>query len=266
MPMRIVVGGPRGCGKSTLVASMFSHLEATCANVGVHEIDVYSDTINCILGRKPWTERKKRVKAWFDPTIKRRIGEFVADQSRLVLGDLPGKITNPFLHKMVEPAHRAVIVAKDYEELEQWERFFSKQGIPVILRVMSCVHDRPSLPSGGYFLSCHKGRDMRAVVGCPLLQRMVYNRVILRAVGKASRRHVSAQEYPCTEHLCRPAASVRKWVYAAIKLPLKFRSHGHRIPFVQPPRHERAQCAIFGREVGRRHLLWKPLPRVPRPE
>ena len=147
MPMRIVVGGPRGCGKSTLVASMFSHLEATGANVGVHEIDVYSDTINCILGRKPWTERKKRVKAWFDPTIKRRIGEFVADQSRLVLGDLPGKITNPFLHKMVEPAHRAVIVAKDYEELEQWERFFTKQGIPVILRVMSCVHDRPSLPS-----------------------------------------------------------------------------------------------------------------------
>ena len=147
MPMRIVVGGPRGCGKSTLVASMFSHLEATGANVGVHEIDVYSDTINCILGRKPWTERRKRVKAWFDPTIKRRIGEFVADQSRLVLGDLPGKITNPFLHKMVEPAHRAVIVAKDYEELEQWERFFTKQGIPVILRVMSCVHDRPSLPS-----------------------------------------------------------------------------------------------------------------------
>src|SRR3990167_4450835 len=100
-----------------------------------------------LLGRKPWTERRKRVKAWFDPTIKRRIGEFMADQSRLVLGDLPGKITNPFLHKMVEPAHRAVIVAKDCEGLEQWERFFTKQGIPVILRVMSCVHDRPSLPS-----------------------------------------------------------------------------------------------------------------------
>ena len=146
MPMRIVIGGPRGCGKSTLVASMFSHLESTGANVGVHEIDVYSDTINCILGRKPWTERKKRVKVWFDPTIKRRIGEFVADQSRLVLGDLPGKITNPFLHKMVEPAHRAVIVAKDYEGLEQWEQFFAKQGIPVTLRVMSCVSDRPRLP------------------------------------------------------------------------------------------------------------------------
>lgn len=146
MPMRIVVGGPRGCGKSTLVASLFSHLEATGANVGVHEIDVYSDTINCILERKPWTERKKRVKAWFDPTIKRRIGEFADDGHDLVLGDLPGKITNPFLSKMVGPADSAVVVAKDWDGMEAWQRFFARQNIPVVTRVMSCVESPPAIP------------------------------------------------------------------------------------------------------------------------
>lgn len=146
MPVRVVIGGPRGSGKSTLVASLFSQLQRDGVNVSVHEIDVYSDTINCILGRKLWADRRKRVKAWFDPTIKRRIHEFSSDEHDLVLGDLPGKITNQFLPKMVEPADKAVVVAKDWEGIEQWQEFFAHRGIPVLLRVISCLSEPPVLP------------------------------------------------------------------------------------------------------------------------
>ena len=146
MPWHVVVGGPANCGKSTLVASAYSLLHNNGESVGLHEIDVYSDTIHCILGHKPWTERRKRKQCHFNPTIKRRIDEFACDSAELVLGDLPGKLTNQFLPKMVEPADAAVVVAKDWNGMEQWQEFFAKQHVPVMARVMSCLETPPAIP------------------------------------------------------------------------------------------------------------------------
>jgi len=171
MPTRVVIGGPRGSGKSTLVASVYRQLECQGVSVGLHEVDVYSDTIPCILGQKPWEERIKKKHAWFNPTIKRRIEEFAADRRGLVLGDLPGKVTNPFLPRMVEPAHQAIIVARDWGTMEAWQKFFAAQGIPVVLRIVSYQGELPedrALPKDALLV----GNLNRSVVQTPEIVRV----------------------------------------------------------------------------------------------
>lgn len=142
-PWRVVLGGPQGSGKTTVSASVYVALKERGVSIGIHEIDVYSDSLLCVLGKKPWTERKKRKWAWFDPTIKNRITEYESDPSEIVLGDLPGKITNPFLPDMIKPAHAAIIVSRTIEGIAQWERFFNKHDVPVVLRVFSVKDDIP---------------------------------------------------------------------------------------------------------------------------
>ena len=146
MQQRIVFGGPSNSGKSTLVASLYLELCRKNADVGLHEIDVYSDTLQCILGTKPWEKRRKRVKAWYIPTIKRRIDEFASDSHALVLGDLPGKLSNTRLPEMVEYAHAAVIVARTWEQVLLWEERLSYLGVPTIARVVSYIDTLPLVP------------------------------------------------------------------------------------------------------------------------
>jgi hypothetical protein len=146
--VRVVIGGERGSGKSTFSASIYSHLLENGMDVNIHEVDVYSDTVGCILGRKEWSERRKRKHAWFNPTIKRRIDEFNSDEHQLVLGDLPGKITNPFLSKMIAPAHAAVIVSKSMDGIVEWERYFARHGKTVLLCVQSFLAE-PIKVEGG---------------------------------------------------------------------------------------------------------------------
>lgn len=148
MSTHLVVGGERGSGKSTLTVSLFTQLTQLGVAVGLHEIDVYSDTHSCILRKKPWEKRIKKKHAWFRPTIYRRIQEYANDQRTIVLGDLPGKITNPFLGKMVEPADQAIIVAKSWSGLTEWSEYFEEHRIPVVLRVISHLGQLPLLPEG----------------------------------------------------------------------------------------------------------------------
>jgi len=108
-------------------------------SVGLHEVDVYSDTHACLLGQKPWIKRRKKTKAWLDPTILRRVEEFRSDDHDWVIGDLPGKVTNPFLSRMVEPADAAILVFKDggLPDAHKWLAFFMARKIPVLSFVLS---------------------------------------------------------------------------------------------------------------------------------
>ena len=88
MAIRIVVGGQMNSGKSTLVASIYKHLQASGLNVGMHELDVFSDTLPCILGSKPWSLRDKRESGrWQNDAIDHRLCEFAADRNM----DSPGR-------------------------------------------------------------------------------------------------------------------------------------------------------------------------------
>lgn len=147
MSNHVVIGGPRNSGKSTLAASLYTQLTAMGLDIGLHEIDTFSDTLPCILGIKPWEQRKKRRAGdWTDPLIDVRLKEFATDQRALVLGDLPGVIDG-LLEKLVKPATHAVIVAKDWVTLLEWQEFFTNRKIPVVLQVVSHLGQPPLIPS-----------------------------------------------------------------------------------------------------------------------
>lgn len=137
LKLRIVIGGPKRSGKSTFCLSLWKALEKMGKKVGCYEIDVYSDSHRVILGEIKWEERCRKKWAWFNPTIKKRIEEFEADQHEIVLGDLPGKITNPFLPQMTRSAEAAIIISLDLKGIESWEKFFRKRRIRVIARYLS---------------------------------------------------------------------------------------------------------------------------------
>lgn len=150
MPNRIVFGGPKNCGKSTLASRLFVELTNTCgpAFVGIHEVDVFSDTVPCILGKKDWSKRQKRRGSDADihDVLDVRIKEYHNDQHPVVIGDLPCGIMDHFLEKMVTKANFAVVVGLCYMSLREWEEYFIKKNIPVIARVISHTGQLPLFP------------------------------------------------------------------------------------------------------------------------
>ncbi|OGZ81201.1 MAG: hypothetical protein A2325_02145 [Candidatus Staskawiczbacteria bacterium RIFOXYB2_FULL_37_10] len=141
MPTRIVVGGVANCGKSTLTASIYREMQARGINVGIHELDVFENTIPYILGIESWGQRIK-VKSgdWANPCISQAIATFTRDKRHFVLGDLTG-IIDGLLEKMVEKADLAIAIGKDQQSLQDWLDFFKSQKIPVIIKVISYVGD-----------------------------------------------------------------------------------------------------------------------------
>ncbi|MDP2741217.1 MAG: hypothetical protein Q8O66_00825 [bacterium] len=140
MSIRIVIGGVANCGKSTLTASIYTEVRARGISVGIHELDVFENTIPYILGIESWEQRIK-VKSgdWSNPRINWAIDDFIKDESRFVLGDLTG-IIDSLLEKMVKNADSAIVIGKDQQSLQKWLRFFDSQNIPVIIKIISCIN------------------------------------------------------------------------------------------------------------------------------
>ena len=139
MPIRIVVGGVPNCGKSTLSASVYKELQARGINIGIHELDVFENTLFCILGIESW-EKRIKVKSgdWSNLRVSRAMDAFLRDKSHFVLGDLTG-IIDGLLKKMVKNANKAIAIGRDWQSLNLWLNFFNSQGIPVVLKIISYV-------------------------------------------------------------------------------------------------------------------------------
>ena len=59
--VRMLIGGQHASGKSTLAVTLYRILsEQHGLSVGLHELDIHSDTHDPLLGRKPWSARTKR--------------------------------------------------------------------------------------------------------------------------------------------------------------------------------------------------------------
>lgn len=148
-PIRVVIGGVNGTGKSTFTCSLYVALLIESVSVGLHELDVYSDTHGPLLGLKPWDQRVRRTKAMYTQTIRPAIDRFEADEHTIVLGDLPGKLANPWLGEMMAGASHAVLVGRERVERDEgarhpqsfgdWEHFVGDQGVPIIARVKSML-------------------------------------------------------------------------------------------------------------------------------
>jgi len=146
MNTKIVIGGPKGSGKSTLITSIFSYLLSSQVETSIHEIDVFSDTHDCLLGKKDWSQRKKvptlvgateETKKQVDEIVNERVSRFYLDRSDIVLGDLPGCLKYP-IKKMAEHGDYAIVVGKHNEEIpSDWIRFFNDLGIEIICKIAS---------------------------------------------------------------------------------------------------------------------------------
>lgn len=106
-------------------------------DVGAHELDVFENTLPCILGFQKWKHRQKVMSGeWDDPRVGHAITTFENDGRRIVLGDLTG-IMDALLERMVSCANLAVAMGRDYAGLCAWVDFFELRGIPVVQKIIS---------------------------------------------------------------------------------------------------------------------------------
>lgn len=147
--LHVVVGGPAGSGKSTFTCSLYIALMLAGPPVGLHELDVYSDTHGPLIGTKPWEQRHRKRYARYDTTIRPVIDRYEADESPIVIGDLPGKLANPWLAEMCAGADVMIIVGREKAGKDltnkhastaaEWEKKSREMGKPVIARVLSML-------------------------------------------------------------------------------------------------------------------------------
>lgn len=140
---RLVIGGPANSGKSTLAASLALALTRHVPRrVGLYELDPYSDTHECILGKKPWSQRHKDYHPSYEKIQATNLA-FREDDADFVIGDLPGAIQNPILPELARGATVALILSRDINSIPEWENFFRFTcRIPILMRVYSCVSPR----------------------------------------------------------------------------------------------------------------------------
>ena len=112
MTFKVLIGGYDGAGKSTLACSLYVYLCMIGYDVGLHEIDPWSDTHAPLLGRKNWTERNKR-KNYVEADIYHSYVEpFAQDSREIVIGDIQGNYQCPHNHMWANSADVAVLVSR----------------------------------------------------------------------------------------------------------------------------------------------------------
>lgn len=169
--IRLLVGGPANSGKSTLCTSLYRVLQTRPdITVGLHEIDVYSDTHSPLLGIKPWSERQKQWGAGL-PEVEAVKARFMHAPEQIVIGDLPGNIHNEYLLRMMAGGTHAMYVGRSFDEFHQWEAAFVQLGIPVewIIRTRLNGHKCDPWPKNTHTLH---DLDRKILVDSPEIQAL----------------------------------------------------------------------------------------------
>ncbi len=150
MGTRILFGGMISSGKSTLVCSVYELLRSRGFDPSLHEIDVWSDTHDCILGRKDWSQRNKRTPRDDDEIhaeFRERVAAFADDPTDIALGDMPGREQNrsfPLIPMGLADIGVLLYRRPDEEDRgffsssrEGWYRLMRMWGIPEVIEVQS---------------------------------------------------------------------------------------------------------------------------------
>jgi len=130
MTFKILIGGYDGAGKSTLACSLYVYLCMTGLNVGLHEIDPWSDTHAPLLGLKSWADRKKNVGYVDADAYNAHIKPFAQDSREIVIGDVQGCYQYEHNHLWAGLADVAILVSRQPTEKDAWRAEHESRDIP----------------------------------------------------------------------------------------------------------------------------------------
>lgn len=135
MAVRIIIAGPPNSGKSTLAESLARSLRQLGVDAYAEDLDLASPTLEFVRGAKGWEQRVGSTKEWTPELANEAAAKFegASKGHAVVIGDAPGKITAES-EKIAKKANYALILCRvDHrEEIEGWQGFFQRIGVPVI--------------------------------------------------------------------------------------------------------------------------------------
>lgn len=127
---KILIGGFDGAGKSTLACSLYVYLLTQGHEVGLHELDPWSDTHAPLLGHKDWLERTKRTGFVDQDIYSLYVDPFIKDRREIVIGDIQGNYQYAHNNLWAGTASAAVLVSRHATEKDEWRRVHESRDIP----------------------------------------------------------------------------------------------------------------------------------------
>ena len=133
--IRIVIGGPKNSGKSVFTTHFELELENIGKNSYHYDYDPFSPSKLLIRGIITEAEREQMKKTVTVVQAKKIANKFFSYSKDydIVVGDLPGQITNVTKVLAEKGTHAIIVCNKDHEnEIGDWETFFKKLRLPII--------------------------------------------------------------------------------------------------------------------------------------
>jgi hypothetical protein len=145
----IIVGGPKGSGKSTFTLSLVKRIENQGRTAVALEMDQWSDSYRAIRGEIADAERRKRYDlAWdWKGAVEPLIDRFLNGTDDVVFADLSGVIGVAVVHiceRIAPAATGAIIVSRSLEETVHWRRLFKDDfAVPILQEFLSVQKTLP---------------------------------------------------------------------------------------------------------------------------
>ncbi len=149
----LAIGGPIGSGKSTLAVSLVDEMRRRIrqtkshsdycnlqVTVGLSSLDWATPTAQAIVEKWDSKKLQERKQPWTTELMERVQQAFLCSraQHNVVIGDLPGKITEEVTKPLAASADASILISNDWNVLkEEWVPFKHSLGLPIVSRIRS---------------------------------------------------------------------------------------------------------------------------------